>query len=349
MNMSYRNEAAPSSDRDQPYGIQDDLARRLKCYMDRRATRPTHLLEISQPAISRLFSDPAEIGRGWCRRFVVSTAAPDLKELFDLEALQQIMAYGGLRVPELRMIRGRQSLHPERFAYDIPLGNHVGAGIVNTNGAWSEYEQGATLVLQGVRRYSRPIDAFAGALEAELLLPVDVACFATAEIGLGAPAHHDLHHIFVLQVEGSRLWRFGSTAAIPPKSHLDPASIKDADFNSSVTLCPGDSLYVPAGTLHIASPSPPGHSLHLTFSLRNAPTAGELLASLLSALLTKYGTDLVPVPEVLDVDFQRSESIDAVIRLARTILEGLTPTRFSDEIRGAMTTLLATDAKKQQL
>lgn len=261
-------------------------ARRLKC-----AGHPETIGEARRPGYSGRFlkqvvSDPERFLREcWDQRVVRSTGVVP-EGLFSSADGARLLSYGGLRTPEVRMVRDRGSVPNEAYMSDRALGYSRVTGVIDHDRVDRLVEQGATLLFQGVRRFWEPIDVFAAGLEGDLGVPVQATVFATPANGSGIPKHHDLHSVFVMQLEGSRRWTYGATAAgHRPSAHVDPQSIRDADLTGETVLEQGDCLYIPRGTPHLAHVVPGRSSLHLTLSLRDAPTVADVTGALIGALI----------------------------------------------------------------
>jgi ribosomal protein L16 Arg81 hydroxylase len=198
----------------------------------------------------------------------------------------RLLSYGGLRYPEVRMVKDRASVSNEAYMSDRALGYTHVSGVIDHARVDALVEQGATLLFQGIRRFWEPIDVFAAGLEGDLGAPVQATVFSTPSNGSGIPKHHDLHSVFVMQLEGSRRWTYAETyTGRRPSAHVDPDVISDDSLMGETVLEQGDCLYIPRGTPHLAHVVPGQSSLHLTLSLRDAPTVADLAAALVSALI----------------------------------------------------------------
>jgi ribosomal protein L16 Arg81 hydroxylase len=125
--------------------------------------------------------------------------------------------------------------------------------------------------------------------------------------GGGFTLHLDTFHVFVLQLSGSKRWRFSKQPAVEAPLHpgrldsdggpvwggehdgdlmtLDdgaPVAAPDLAAFDEATLTPGDCLYLPPGTWHL--PNAIGHSVALSISPPRAPVY-HLVARALEDLL----------------------------------------------------------------
>ena len=68
----------------------------------------------------------------------------------------------------------------------------------------AEFEDGATIVLQGLHLNWQPLAEFCRSLEAELGHPAQANAYFTPRSAQGLPVHHDTHDVFSLQVAGEK-------------------------------------------------------------------------------------------------------------------------------------------------
>jgi hypothetical protein len=102
------------------------------------------------------------------------------------------------------------------------------------------FGDGATIVLQGLHRWSEPVARFCRDLELDLGHPCQVNAYVTPPGAQGLDLHEDAHDVFVLQAFGRKRWELLAAPGEPPRDPLD------------VEVTPGDTIYLPAGTPHAA-------------------------------------------------------------------------------------------------
>ena len=263
------------------------IARRLNCAGHREtigeARRPGGY---SGRFLKQVVSDPDRFfAQCWDRQVTLSRGVVP-EGLFSSADAQRLLSYGGLRYPEVRMVKDRASVPNEAYMSDRALGYTRVTSVIDHRRVDALVGQGATRLFQGIRRFWEPIDVFAAGLEADLGAPVQATVFYTPANGSGIPKHHDLHSVFVMQLEGARRWTYADTyTGRRPSAHVDPDSISDDSLAGEAVLEQGDCLYIPRGTPHLAHVVPGQDSLHLTLSLRDAPTVADLAGALVAALI----------------------------------------------------------------
>jgi bifunctional lysine-specific demethylase and histidyl-hydroxylase NO66 len=175
----------------------------------------------------------------------------------------------------------------------------------------TEFEQGATLVLQGLHHSWPPLAEFCRDLERELGHPTQANAYFTPRDAQGLPVHHDTHDVFSLQVAGEKRWLVYEPALELPLrgQHYRPNHGAPGDPVHDVLLKPGDTLYLPRGWLHGAKTSSTD-SLHITVGVNVHTWLDAIKAALRDC------ED--------DVDFRRAPDGDAQDLVAR-LLERLDP------------------------
>ena len=177
----------------------------------------------------------------------------------------------------LRLVQNGRTLSQEQIA--LPAGRSLVGGLTRLSTARINElcAGGASLVLSGVRDYSRRIDDFAAQLEVQLRAPVGVNAYLTPAGNRAFGVHDDPYDIFILQILGQKDWRlYGRRAPTPLRDERADFSNAPEHPEEELTLRAGDALYVPRGFWHAASTSPENGSLHLTLGVR-CPTYADVL------------------------------------------------------------------------
>ncbi|BCJ36408.1 hypothetical protein Athai_39110 [Actinocatenispora thailandica] len=198
----------------------------------------------------------------WSRRpLLVRGADPDaFRDLLDLDGVDELLSYRGLRTPFLRLARDGAVLDSASFTGPGGVGAEI-ADQVRDDRVAALFADGCTVVLQALHRNWPPIVEFGTALAAELGHPVQVNAYVTPPSAQGFAAHYDVHDVFVLQLAGGKHWR------VHPPVHPDPlrdqpwtdhaAAVADRAEREppelDTVLGPGDAMYLPRGWLHAAT------------------------------------------------------------------------------------------------
>jgi hypothetical protein len=131
------------------------------------------------------------------------------------------------------------------------------------------YARGKTIIINAMHYRWAPVAALCRRLELCFGCPVHANMYLTPRGAQGFPAHFDTHDVFVLQIEGTKHWRFYRPARELPladewaplaKDQIGPPTLE-------ALVRPGDLLYMPRGHVHEAFTSD-DVSLHLTVGIK---------------------------------------------------------------------------------
>lgn len=138
---------------------------------------------------------------------------------------------------------------------------------LNMDKVLAGFKGGNTIVLNRLQHRWFPIWKVCHELEKILGHFVSANMYLSPENAQGFDAHYDPHDVFILQLEGEKLWK------IYPDHVEFPIGTKDSPFTSPLSpplyelyLTPGDLLYIPRGWVHVASTAKK-YSLHLTIGI----------------------------------------------------------------------------------
>ena len=148
------------------------------------------------------------------------------------------LARDGSVLPESRYTRSGASLAGK------PL-----TGLVDARKLLAEFDDGATVVLQGLHRYWPPLRDLVAQLELDLGHPCQANAYLTPPGAQGFAVHSDSHDVFVFQTHGHKQWEVHSDGRV-----------------DDVLLEPGLSMYLPTGTPHAAR-AQDVVSLHVTLGI----------------------------------------------------------------------------------
>ena len=130
------------------------------------------------------------------------------------------------------------------------------------------FAQGFTISLNGMAGFWQPVAQLCTAVAAHLNCPVTATAFLTPANEQGFPRHFDVVDTLILQIDGEKTWQLSKPEITSPQEgqwHRLPDTTAQTP-HTSLTLKPGDLLYLPRGVPHaaIATSQP---SLHLTLVL----------------------------------------------------------------------------------
>ena len=203
----------------------------------------------------------------WERKPLVVAREEDgrFDDLLSIADVERLLCSGGLRHPAFRLVKAGEKLDLSSYTTSIPWRPAPFSDTAEIGTLISEWEAGATLVLQGLHHNWPPLAEFCRVLEAELDQPAQANAYFTPRDAQGLPVHHDTHDVFSLQVAGEKRWFVYEPALeLPLKDQrYRPEHGEPGEPVIDVTLKPGDTLYLPRGWLHEAATSSTD-SLHIT-------------------------------------------------------------------------------------
>ncbi len=225
-------------------------------------------------------------------------------DLLTTEDVERLLESGGLRSPAFRLVRADRKLRSGDYLVDVPWRPAAFTRMADVVRVAEAFDEGATLVVQGLHHWWPALGSFCRSLERTLGHPAQANAYYTPRSAQGLPVHHDTHDVFCLQLAGEKRWLvYEPVWELPLKDQRYDRSMGDAGAPVlDVTLQPGDTLYLPRGWMHEAKTSDTD-SLHLTVGINVATWLDAFRAA-----LDECGDD---------VDFRRSPAGSAEALVAR--------------------------------
>ncbi|HEX2240916.1 MAG TPA: cupin domain-containing protein [Actinomycetota bacterium] len=218
-------------------------------------------------------------------------ADDSFSDLGSLDDLDSMVASLGLRASSLRMVLQGETLAPSKYTTAPRPGRgtepQVSPGLV-----YRRFSEGATIVLESLHKYWRPLTDFCRELELALGQRLQVNAYITPPGSQGFAAHRDDHDVFVLQVSGTKHW-----------------IVYDRDDAAAVVidevLEPGSSLYIPKGFPHEARTAAEA-SAHLTVGILTNEAVEVLRALTRLAEAEPSFQERIPPVAMRDIDSLRA-------------------------------------------
>jgi mannose-6-phosphate isomerase-like protein (cupin superfamily) len=263
----------------------------------------------------------AFLDKVWASRVHLHHAAPAaLAGILSLDDVDRLLTASGLRTPALRVVKDGSICPASTFTRAATIAGSPLTGLVDARRALAMYDDGATLVLQGLHRYWPRLTELVRGLELELGHPCQANAYLTPPGSQGFARHSDTHDVFVFQTHGSKQWQV-----------IDDGQERD------VVLEPGLSMYLPTGTPHSAR-SQDQASLHVTIGI-NRLTWRDVLRRQLTRLLADERYDAALPAGFLDEPDRLAEA--SADRL--DALRGQLATLTGDRLAGAVIEDFLTD------
>jgi len=207
------------------------------------------------------------LAKVWASRVHLHRADPeDLAGLLSLDDVDQLLTSSAIRTPSIRLARDGSVLPESSYTRSATLAGKPLTGLVDARKALALFDDGATVVFQGLHRYWPPLTRLIAELELELGHPCQANAYLTPPGAQGFDVHSDSHDVFVFQTAGSKQWEVHT-----------PDGVED------VVLEPGLSMYLPTGTPHAAR-AQETVSLHVTLGINQLTWRGLVERSVRAVL-----------------------------------------------------------------
>lgn len=207
----------------------------------------------------------------WASRVHVHQGDPiALAGLLSLDDVDRLITASGLRTPALRIVKDGDVCASSDFTRSASIAGAPLSGLVDGRKALALYDDGATLVLQGLHRYWPPLIELVRQLEFALGHPCQANAYLTPPGSQGFARHSDSHDVFAFATHGSKNWHI-----------IERAS--QGDVERQILVEPGLSVYLPTGTPHWAHTEQQA-SLHVTIGV-NRLTWRDVLRTAVEGIL----------------------------------------------------------------
>jgi len=208
------------------------------------------------------------LAKVWASRVHLHRRDPeDLVGLLSLQDADQLLTSSGLRTPSLRLAMDGEVLPESAYTRKgATLAGKPLSGLVDARAVLRLFDEGATVVFQGLHRSWPPLIRLVAELELELGHPCQANAYLTPPGSQGFAVHSDSHDVFVFQTAGSKQWE-----------------VHGEDGPEDVLLEPGLSMYLPTGTPHAAR-AQDDVSLHVTLGINQLTWRGLVQRTVAPAL-----------------------------------------------------------------
>lgn len=185
----------------------------------------------------------------------------------------------------LELVLDRKRLEPQDYASRAPGRDGVDTWLIDPPRVKGWLKRGASLVANDIDSLHPGVKRTAAALEEGLGGKVQANLYCSWQAHQAFGSHFDTHDVFALHVEGAKTWRVYGCPIDSPIAHPRFKSLgKDfheankGPITQTVTLEPGDLLYLPRGWYHDALATSDA-VIHIAFGL-TAPIGLDVLSML---------------------------------------------------------------------
>jgi hypothetical protein len=273
------------------------------------------------PTFAELVGDEDEFFANYHTRCALlrrGAVAGDPREILSVADMDDIVHQEGVRPSLLRMLgqgtgvagaslTRRLELRREGKAFDDALA---------PDKVYAHFRTGKTLIHAGLNHTRPNLRRLCAILTTKFAAPSEAVAYLTPAGQQGARAHSDPSDVYVIQLEGTKHWQVWAT---PGSRRLGV----DRDYTIAelgqpmmdISLRPGDVLYIPYGTPHVAA-AQEQVSLHLTV-VALARTWSQLLLPILEQVLDdheEFWTAPYPGDDPTALDAALNDRVDALTK-----------------------------------
>jgi ribosomal protein L16 Arg81 hydroxylase len=238
--------------------------------------------------------------------------------LLKMEDVDTILHFCRPKPPEILVVQNQEQMLPERYV--TPTGD------LNLNQLYKAYDEGHSIIVNGLDRFWQPLAACCQALRQFLNHHAVANMYLAPRQAKSLKPHYDTHDVFALQVEGSKRWQIyepiqstpllGTFQPIIPEPQLPPLVCE-------IDLEAGDLLYIPRGFVHQAATAS-ACSIHLTLGIYPTQWSDFITQTLTALSLTDerfrqaLPAGFMNQPKMLpSLQAQLEELLEALVKTAR--------------------------------
>lgn len=156
---------------------------------------------------------------------------------------------------------------------------------------WDFYRDGCSIRFLNPQTFIPQIHELNATLQEYFHCMTGANVYLTPPNSQGFAPHYDDIEAFVLQIEGKKLWKlYAPRTENEFLPRVSSGNFKPDEIGKPIlerTLEAGDLMYFPRGTIHQAQTVPGHHSLHITLSVYQKTSFGDLLEILVPQALEK--------------------------------------------------------------
>lgn len=184
------------------------------------------------------------------------------RHLLSFKGISDLLASQVLRYPQAKLVNRAlaEPVKPEAYT--------TNGTVIHPAHFLKHYAEGCTVALSGLQEHLPELGALCDQLSKAFSQPFQTNIYLTPPNAQGFHPHYDTHDVFILQIEGSKLWRlFDTPLQLPMRTQpFELNKVAPGPISSEFTLHAGDMLYIPRGLMHDAEATD-DLSLHVTVGL----------------------------------------------------------------------------------
>ena len=205
------------------------------------------------------------------------------------------------------------------------------------------HNDGATIVISQAQKLLGPLSDLCRECLKHLQMRCQANVYLSAPGNQGFNAHYDTHDVFILQVSGSKTFNFyPSPLELPcPGEIFDATRLSPSPVDESISLSPGDTLYIPRGVVHDAIADQDSPSLHITLGVYPI-----IVADVLQEIVQRSTLENRCFRESFAQSAASSTGLDTVAVLVEQLGQSLRDPAFAQSIYSQLLDELALDTQQ---
>lgn len=221
------------------------------------------LFDDPSPAFLAPVTLEAFLERFWGRERLVLQRNDEtyFKDFLTMGALDRLVTSTRIPLSNFNLAKGDAPLPFAEYAR--------GGDFVDRERALALHKAGATIILRSVEQWSASLNRLRIMAETAFRCEAQVNVYLTPADNKSTPPHWDTHDLFVLQIEGEKVWRIFDGERTLPLSDERFRVGEDAVSQryEEILLRPGDTLYLPRGVIH--EPIAQSYSVHVALGVHS--------------------------------------------------------------------------------
>ncbi len=213
---------------------------------------------------------------------VIQNNSEYYSEILNSNLIDHLLETGLIPCAALSVLKDGNEIHSDNWSAETNLRRRL-SEVADINKLYGLLSTGHSLVINGAENIIPEVGRYVERLENEMKLRVQANIYITPPGNSAFGLHHDDHDVFVLQIQGRKLWSiYNPVIKLPsdifPRGNYSKNDIGDADLQ--LVLEQGNMLYLPRGYVHSARCTDE-LSIHLTIGLH--PVCGFSLVKSLAS------------------------------------------------------------------
>jgi hypothetical protein len=257
-------------------------------------------------------------------RFTVSN---ELRSALTVDDVQGWLECSLLQYPFFRMIIDGRRVPAPMIASPRSVGGQKVTGFIDADKVRDVFAQGGTLMLCNMHEWHAPCRQLCRSLTETLVADVKATAFYSPAGCRGLGTHRDDAHVFVAQLSGAKRWSVFDVPSDPQSRRIGSVDPAKCGGETTVSLRPGDGLYLPPYAAHHACAVPASNSLHLSSHVRE-PRARDVVDDAIERVMS---AEMQRV-EVVGDAAARSDQIGEILQSVGRRLLDLDPADLVEEI-----------------